>query len=214
MARTSKMPRYNEYNQLESCFGSHQFGERKWSDYLKPSRKLTLELGCGKAEVSLGLARKNLKDNFIGVDVKSDRMWRAALTASEEKLENVAFVQSDIRKLEDYFKPGSVDEIWITFPDPFPRKRSSKHRMTGQAFLELYKRLLKPGGGVKFKTDDPALFEWSLEQFIACGMVFKDLTFDLHDQKGRQDAKIITTFEKRWLKEGKTTHYVELKFSK
>lgn len=205
MARTQKTPRYNEYNSFVNCFGSHQTKTESWSDYLAPDRPIILELGCGRAEVSLALAAQNPDKNYVGVDLKSDRMWRAAKTALENKQENIAFVQTDIRALADYFEPHSVDEIWITFPDPFPRKSTAKHRMTGLAWLEMYRKILKPASLIHFKHDDPAMFRWSLEQFVAAGYHIDDLVFDLHDSPNRYDAKIVTTYEARWLKEGKPT---------
>lgn len=212
MARTQKTPRYNEYNSFANCFGSHQDKSETWTDYLDTTKPLVLELGCGRAEVSLGLAWQRPETNFVGVDVKSDRMWRAAKTALESNLTNIAFVQTDIRLLADYFQPQTVDEIWITFPDPFPRKKHSKHRMTGPSWIKLYRQLLTPNGVLHFKHDDPDHFKWSLEQFVAAGMIFEDLSFDIHEAEGREEAKIITTYERRWLKEGKPTQYAKLRF--
>jgi tRNA (guanine-N7-)-methyltransferase len=139
-------------------------------------------------------------------------MWRAALVAQKEDLKNVAFIQSDIRQLDKYFNESSIEELWITFPDPYPKKKQAKHRMTGPDFLPVYKKLLSPKGIINFKTDDPSLFRWSLEEFVKAKLEFLDLTFDLYGDKTRTHAKTLTTFEKRWLAMGKKVHYAKLCF--
>lgn len=214
MARTSKLPRYNEFNQFENCFGDRSNNDTAWHDYLDQARPLTLELGCGKAEVSLELARRNPGRNYIGIDKKSDRMWRPAKTALEEGVSNIGFIQSDIRRINQLFEEHSVDEIWITFPDPFPRERQAKHRLTHPFFLKQYKQILKEGGTMRFKTDDLALFQYSLERFVDEGMRIEALTFDLHESDIRAEtARIATTYEKKWLLQGKQINYVSLEVS-
>lgn len=124
---------------------------------------ITLELACGRGEYSLGLARMYPARNFIGVDIKGARIWKGASTALAEGLANVAFLRTRIELIEQFFAPGELSEIWITFPDPFLRKSKANRRLTSPRFLEAYRRLLAPGGTVHLKTDSPELYEYTLE---------------------------------------------------
>jgi tRNA (guanine-N7-)-methyltransferase len=132
-----------------------------------------------------------------------------ASTALEEGLTNIAFIQADTKQLIDVFKEGSVDEIWLTFPDPYPKDRQAKHRMTGQNFVKLYHKLLKPGGIFHFKTDDRQLFAWSLGELATDRLLELNFQTDsLHDEAGHDEAKILTFYEKRFLAEGLKTNYL------
>ena len=213
MARPSKLPRYKEFNKAKNAFGHRAHDPKTWNKYLDPSKPLTLELGCGKAEVSLGLAKLYPDQNFIGVDLKADRLWRASQDALGAKLSNAAFIQADILELKDFFKPGSIENIWLTFPDPFPKKRQAKHRMLNHNFLEVYKFLLMPGGEVHFKTDNPKLFDWAAELLAeAKGVSINVKTDDLHGSSLPDDLKIITTYEKRFIEQGLPIRYLSFSF--
>ncbi len=214
MARTSKTPRYNEFNDAPNTFGKFSTDPKEWKNLLDTSFPLTLELGCGKAEVTLGMAAKYSKQNYIGVDLKADRLWRASKTAIEDSLTNTAFIQSDILLLEDYFDESSVDVIWITFPDPFPKKRQAKHRMLNRNFLDIYKKLLKADGYIRFKTDNQPLFEWALELLsLQKDLRVSNVSFDMHSViDDGDDAGFITSYERRFLSEGITTKYLEVRF--
>ncbi len=133
-----------------------------WSDFLKNDHPITLELACGKGEYAVGLGRIYPERNFIGIDIKGNRIWRGAKTAIDSALNNVAFIRSHIDKITDYFTPGEVSEIWITFPDPQLRASRSKKRLTHPHFLRLYQQILKPGGLVHLKTDSPRLYNFTL----------------------------------------------------
>jgi tRNA (guanine-N7-)-methyltransferase len=133
----------------------------KWKEYFHNDHPLTLELACGKGEYAVGLGRMFPGRNFIGIDVKGNRIWRGAKTALEEQLNNVAFVRSHIDKVTDYFAPGEVAEIWITFPDPQLRLSRMKKRLTHPRFLRLYRQFLAPGGVVNLKTDSPDLYRFT-----------------------------------------------------
>lgn len=124
---------------------------------------VTLELACGRGEYTLGLARMYPDRNFIGVDIKGARIWKGAHIALEERLPNAAFLRTRIELLEQFFQPGEIAEIWITFPDPFLRNSKSNRRLTSPRFLQIYRLLLAPGGRVHLKTDSPELYEFSLE---------------------------------------------------
>lgn len=133
-----------------------------WNEFYKNNYPLTLELACGKGEYAVGLGRMYKERNFLGIDIKGNRIWRGAKTALEEGLDNVAFIRSHIDKITDYFAPGEVHEIWITFPDPQLRASRSKKRLTHPHFLRLYQQILKPGGIIHLKTDSPRLYHFTL----------------------------------------------------
>ncbi len=131
--------------------------------YFGNEHPLVLELGCGRGEYSIGMARLHPERNFVGVDIKGDRIWKGGKTADRENLTNVAFLRTQVQLLDQFFEPGEADEIWLTFPDPRPKKRDIKRRMTHPRFLEIYRRILKPGGRVHLKTDNDILFDYTLE---------------------------------------------------
>lgn len=134
----------------------------KWSSFFKNDGPVILELACGKGEYALGLGALYPEKNFIGVDIKGNRIWVGARKALKENMNNVAFIRSQIDKINDYFLPGEVEEIWITFPDPQLRTSKAKKRLTHPRFLRLYQRLLRPGGKIHLKTDSPALYRFTL----------------------------------------------------
>jgi tRNA (guanine-N7-)-methyltransferase len=122
-----------------------------------------VELGCGKGEYTIGLAEKNPSKNFIGVDIKGNRIWSGAKQALENKLNNVAFLRTKIDFTDYCFAENEVSEIWITFPDPQPQKARARQRLTNPIFLNRYKTMLKPGGLVHLKTDSTSMYEYTLE---------------------------------------------------
>jgi len=133
----------------------------KWKDHFKNDHPITLELACGKGEYSVGLGRLYPERNFIGIDLKGNRIWRGAKTALDEGLTNVAFVRSHIDKITDYFAPGEVHEIWITFPDPQLRASRMKKRLTYPRFLRLYRQIITPDATINLKTDSPDLYHFT-----------------------------------------------------
>lgn len=124
---------------------------------------LTLELACGRGEYTLALGQHYPERNFIGVDVKGARIWQGARKALDLPLPNVAFLRTRIEVLHHFIAPGEVTDIWITFPDPFPRDSQVNRRLTSPHFLQMYRELLKPGGMIHLKTDDPGLYDFTLE---------------------------------------------------
>ena len=132
-----------------------------WGGFFNNKNAITLELACGKGEYAIGLARLYPNRNFIGVDVKGNRIWKGAKTALQEKLQNVAFLRTQMDRITEYFAPGEAEEIWITFPDPQLRLSKIKKRLTHPKFLRLYQQFLKPGGFVHLKTDSPDLYNFT-----------------------------------------------------
>ena len=124
---------------------------------------ITLELACGRGEYSLALAKAYPQRNFIGVDIKGARIWKGASIALESGLTNVAFLRTRIEQITHFFEKGEIEEIWITFPDPFLKKSKANRRLTAPSFLDRYRQILNPGGIVHLKTDNPELYEFTLE---------------------------------------------------
>ncbi len=131
----------------------------KWADFFGNSNPITLELACGKGEYTNGLAALYPDQNFLGIDIKGNRIWRGAKNALDNGLLNAAFLRTEIEKIDNYFIKGEVDAIWITFPDPQLQK--FKKRLTHPRYLRKYQQLLKPGGAIHLKTDSPVLYKFT-----------------------------------------------------
>jgi len=188
----------------------------KWkSDHFKNDNPLVLELACGRGEYSLALARANPDVNYLGVDIKGARIWKGATIAKEENLENVAFLRTRIEQINLFFNKNEVDEIWITFPDPFLRKSKANRRLTSQQFLNRYKDILKTDGIIHLKTDDPTLYEFSQEQYEACPYV--EVLYDRDDIYAQPldfDAlKYKTYYEKQHLEKNRKIKYIKIKLT-
>lgn len=156
-----KLIRFEAIKQFENVLEYPSGMKGKWKDFFKNEHPVTLELACGKGEYSVGLGRLYPERNFIGIDIKGNRIWRGAKTALDEGLTNVAFLRSHIDKITDYFEPGEVAEIWITFPDPQLRGSRMKKRLTFPKYLRLYQSIIKPGGTINLKTDSPDLYHFT-----------------------------------------------------
>jgi tRNA (guanine-N7-)-methyltransferase len=186
-----------------------------WNEvYFKNDRPITLELACGRGEYSVGLAERFPERNFIGVDMKGDRLWKGSTLAVEQSLTNVAFLRTQILDLEAFFVPGEVDEIWLTFPDPRPRKRDVKRRLTSPRFMDVFKKLLKPGSYFRLKTDNTALFDYTLEQLNLRNDI-EDLkhTPDLYTSELREECfDIKTRYEEMFSAKGESIKYLRFKF--
>lgn len=157
-----KLIRFEAIKHFPNVLEYPQDMKGQWQSFFKNNHPLTLELACGKGEYAVGLGRMYADRNLIGIDLKGNRIWRGAKTALDEGLGNVAFVRSHIDKVTDYFAPGEVSEIWITFPDPQLRGSRSKKRLTHPRFLRLYQQILQPEGLVHLKTDSPDLYQFTL----------------------------------------------------
>lgn len=148
--------------EFSEIFRKDYFMKGRWnSDHFRNGNPVVLELGCGRGEYTVALASREPGKNFIGVDIKGARMWRGAKTATEEGLTNAAFLRSRIEFIEWAFAPEEVSEIWITFPDP--QMKSENKRLTSPAFIERYRKFLKPGGIIRLKTDSSFLYEYTLD---------------------------------------------------
>jgi tRNA (guanine-N7-)-methyltransferase len=156
-----KLFRFAELNTFPNVLQFPAGMEGKWSEFFKNDHPLTLELACGKGEYAVGLGMLFPKRNFIGVDLKGNRIWVGAKKAMQLGLSNVAFLRTQIEMLTRYFARDEVDEIWITFPDPQLRFSKSKKRLTHPKFLRLYRQILKRNGRIHLKTDSPELYNFT-----------------------------------------------------
>lgn len=187
----------------------------KWrSVHFMNDNPITLELACGRGEYSVNLAKLFPEKNFIGVDIKGERIWKGSTEALEQKLNNVAFLRTPILLIGNFFEPGEVDEIWITFPDPRPRKRDIKRRLTSPRYLEIYKQLVVPGGYIRLKTDNTGLYHYSLEEAQGRNDI-SDLRFtdNLYESDLRPECfDIKTKYEQQFASKGETIKYLRFRF--
>lgn len=187
----------------------------KWrSDYFENDNPITIELACGRGEYTIGLATRFPNRNFIGVDIKGERIWKGSTLAIEQNLKNVAFLRTPILLIENFFVSGEIDEVWTTFPDPRPRKRDIKRRLTSPRYLEIYKKLMKPGSYFRLKTDNTALYQYSLEEAQARNDI-EDLKFtdDLYQSEYRPECfDIKTKYEEQFAAKGESIKYLRFKF--
>lgn len=179
-----------------------------WEAHFGTPGPVTLELACGKGDYTLGLARLFPGASFVGVDLKGNRIWKGARTALDENLKNVAFLRTQIDHLAGLFKPASVNEIWITFPDPYLRKSKAKKRLTHLRFLHIYQQVLVPGGRIHLKTDSPELYEFTRETLLDTGCeIVRDIP-DLYAADPEPALRIQTFYEQMHLRDGRTIRYL------
>ncbi|MBU1168447.1 MAG: tRNA (guanosine(46)-N7)-methyltransferase TrmB [Proteobacteria bacterium] len=191
----------HQTSEFEATWDPHFFGN---------SNPVTLELGCGKGEFTVTLARKYPQRNFIGVDIKSDRMLMGARKATEEGLDNLCFVRLRIECLAAYFPENMFSEGFITFPDPHASSTNGKRRLTSGRFLALYKQVFVPGSRLHLKTDSTILYDYSRESIGEHAFNLITATDNLYGAPGEfgEITDIQTTYEKRYLSRSKTIKYI------
>lgn len=185
----------------------------KWNTHFNNNNPIVLELGCGKGEYTIALARKNPTINYIGIDLKGARFWRGAKTALEENLTNVAFIRTQIELIDLLFAENEVDEIWITFPDPQIKYTRTKHRLTNATFLKRYDTVLKPEGIVNLKTDSEFMHGYTLGLLHGAG---HEVIYAHHDiYKNTHSPEEVTStqtfYESQYLETGKAITYIKFK---
>jgi tRNA (guanine-N7-)-methyltransferase len=181
----------------------------KWKEHFKNANPITLELACGKGEYALGLGRLHPQRNFIGIDIKGNRLWVGAKKALAEGLNNVAFLRIQIDQLPAYFSPAEINEIWITFPDPQLRFSKAKKRLTHPKFLRLYQQLLAPGGYIHLKTDSPDLYRFTklVIEFYGCRLL-EDIDNVFNGSEIAEELKIKTHYESLDIAGSNRIHYL------
>ena len=183
-------------------------------------KPLVLELACGRGEYAVGLARLFPEQNFLGLDIKGNRIWKGASIANKEGIKNVAFVRTQIEQSIQYFAKEEVSEIWITFPDPQLRLSKAKKRLTHPQFLRLYQHFLKPGGIVHLKTDSPNLYLFTKTVIELYGLTLLTATDDVYGTQFMQSDKwnerctIKTYYEGLNIASSNRIHYIQFKIDK
>ncbi|MFN7258387.1 MAG: tRNA (guanosine(46)-N7)-methyltransferase TrmB [Cyclobacteriaceae bacterium] len=188
----------------------------KWRDvFFKNQHPITIELACGRGEYSVNLARQFQDRNYIGVDKKGDRLWKGSTWAVEDNLQNVAFLRTGILFIESFFEVGEVNEVWLTFPDPLPRKRDAKRRLSSTRYLDMYKKILAPDGYFRFKTDNTDLFNFTLEELgYRNDLVDFEYTHDLYQSALRPECfDIKTKYEQMFSAQGEVIKYLRFRFA-
>ena len=224
MSKKNKLQKFEENKSFDNLF---QYSyerimaegfplQGRWrTDFFHNDNPIVLELGCGKGEYTVGLARAHRDINYIGIDIKGARMWRGLTQAREEGLTNVAFIRARIDQIEHFFGLDEVDEIWVTFPDPHPGEgeRNARHRLTSPEFLQRYRKIVKPEGILNLKTDSPIMYEFTLHEVIEKqGLPLLYATDDLYANDDVIEVKTIRTFyEQMWLDQGLTIKYLRFK---
>ena len=210
-----KLIRFEAIRHFENVLEYPQNMPGKWHTFFKNEGAITLELACGKGEYAVALGRMYPERNFIGIDIKGNRIWRGAKTALDEGLANVAFVRSHIDKITDYFTPGEVSEIWITFPDPQLRGSRAKKRLTHPRFLRLYQKILKEGGLVNLKTDSPDLYQFTLTVINLFELELLENTDEVYRQESiKPELMIKTHYEALDIAKSNTIHYICFRINK
>lgn len=186
----------------------------KWnSEFFRISRPITLELGCGKGEYSVGLAKLYPNRNFLGIDIKGSRIWKGARQATDERITNVGFLRTRIDFIESFFSKNEVHEIWITFPDPQPKKPLK--RLTSSLFLNRYRNFIEKDGWVNLKTDSKELFDYTSALATYNNLEIEVSTSDLYASSYDSEILSIKTFyENIWLNEGKKINYIRFNINK
>jgi tRNA (guanine-N7-)-methyltransferase len=198
---------------LEDITGKDHHLKGKWKqEVFGNDHPLVLELGCGKGEYTIGMAKHFPGKNFIGVDIKGARMWKGARTSHEEKILNAAFLRTRIEFISSFFAPGEVNEIWLTFPDPQPTERRKKKRLSGSVFMNLYQGFLTDGGLVHLKTDSSMLYRYTRELALSNGMEIIFSTDDLYHSGIVDDILDIKTYyEMKFLEAGFNICYLKFR---
>tara|TARA_B110000046_G_scaffold174920_1_gene199133 strand:+ start:555 stop:1229 length:675 start_codon:yes stop_codon:yes gene_type:complete len=183
-------------------------------DFFKNENSIVLELGCGKGEYSVYLAKENLHKNFIGIDLKGARLWAGAKESLILELKNVAFIRAQIELVSDLFSENEIDEIWITFPDPQIKYKRTKHRLTNPQFLAKYKNILKPEGFIHLKTDSEYMHGYTLGLLEGMGIEVEYAHHDLYTNPyaPKEASAVQTYYEKIYLEENKPITYLKFKF--
>lgn len=214
----NKLERFREIGTFENVLEFTDFQEPdaekpkgKWkTDIFGNDHPIILELACGKGEYALALSERYPETNIVGVDIKGARIWKGARKVLQQQRTNVHFLRIYIDHLDEYFASGEVEDIWITFPDPYPRGSDRNKRLTSPKFLNIYQNVLHPDGSVRLKTDSDKLFAYTRKIIEETGCKIRDLVKNIYEE--RPDDPLLTQktyFEKKHLKKGRIISYIE-----
>lgn len=199
ITRKRKKYRFAKFHNAENCFEFNEWDHRVID---------VLEIGAGTGLFSVELAARHPERTYVALDVKGDRLQKGAYVALERGITNVCFVRARADQINELFTANSLQQIWVTFPDPYPKSKKGGRRLTHPNFLRKYASMLRAGGELCLKHDDVAFFHWSLEQLVAEKWRIGELSFDLHDSDLPDEYKVMTTYEMRWLAARRTTNFV------
>lgn len=216
MPRRTKLQRYQDILSLPNVSSLHHYrhGDHapvrgNWKEVFGNSNPITLELACGKGEYATGLAERFPDRNFLGLDIKGDRIWKGARHALERELGNVHFLRTRIDHIANYFAPGEVEEIWITFPDPFLKKNRRRKRLTHPEFLNRYYSFLQPDGTIHLKTDSDRLFDFTHDVIKIFNLPVRNVIPDIYgSDRIPETLRIQTYYEKKHVNSGKSIKYI------
>ncbi len=180
----------------------------QWSGFFRNDNPITLELACGKGEYTVALAKMHPHRNFIGIDLKGNRLYVGAKKCLKENIANTAFLRTHIDKITGYFQPGEAKEIWLTFPDPQLRRSRAKKRLTHPRFLRLYQQILIPGGLIHLKTDSPILYEFTKLVTGLYQIPLLEDSDDIHAGPMKEELKITTHYESLDIAGSSRIHYL------
>lgn len=200
ITRKRKKYKFAVFHNSPLCF--------EFDEWDKSSAVDVVEIGAGNAHFLVELAARHPEQQFVALDVKADRLQSGARLADERSLTNIRFLRARADQIDQLFAPRSLRAIWLTFSDPFPRRRSAGRRMSHPTFLTKYSSVLSPSGTLLLKHDNRDFFCWSLEQLVQQRWHIDELTFDLHESGLADDYKVLTAYEQRWLDEGLVTNFV------
>jgi tRNA (guanine-N7-)-methyltransferase len=205
-----KLQRFADIKNFANVLEYPEHMPGKWQAFFKNENEIILELACGRGEYTVGLAKLFPQQNFIGVDVKGNRMYIGAKKCLTEKINNAAFLRTQIEKLATYFTSGEVDEIWITFPDPQLRLSKAKKRLTHPRFLRLYQQILKTSGVIHLKTDSPDLYLFTKKVIELYDLTIVEDCSDVYQQTDvKEELKIITHYESLDIAQSNKIHYLK-----
>ncbi len=219
----NKIQKFSEVDSFSNCSSyyyrnlsqKHPFAGQWRNAYFKNSNAIAVEVGCGYGEYTTQQALLNGEMNFMGMDLKGNRIWTGAKFAIEKDLSNVAFIRTRADYIHNCFGEGEVDEIWLTFPDPQPGKGRVKKRLTHQLFIDRYKQVLRKGGRIHLKTDNEMFFEYSLQTMVENQFVISEQVWDLYTD-GREDLQFLrdikTRYETKFLGKGEKIKYASFEY--
>lgn len=200
-------------NVIQQPFGKENFDyplKGNWGrDFFKNNHPIVLELGCGKGEYSVALAKKHPEFNYIGLDIKGNRIWTGAKKALEDNLSNVGFIRSQVDRIGNFFAPGEIYGIWVTFPDPKPKKGNARKRLTSAEMVSIYQKVLRPGGQIQLKTDSTFNYDFTLETIRDNQYQLVRHSEDIdRDYPGEELLQIRTYYEQKFREKGFPIRFV------
>ena len=213
----NKLQRYSDNQDFDNVLEHTDFSDEnpapkgKWaSEIFENNNPIVVELACGKGEYTTSLAKKCPDKNFIGIDIKGDRIWKGAIRAQNKELDNVRFLRCFIDHLEQFFAAEEISEIWITFPDPYLKKSNSKKRLTSPKFLGIYRKVAAKDAVVHLKTDSEPLFRFTNEVIDQQGLTVIEKINDLYARSEmKEELRVKTYYEQKHLERGRTIQYVQ-----